>query len=579
MTSPPPIPVKPSSLATYTPPQTYSSTEHDDPFADQIGSVPLKKVSGNGYSSFVDDEAYYNQSIGKDVESGATKSKKCCPWPWWGYLLLSLGLLAAIIGFSVLGVKTAQANSVDNVVASPSTTPSSVVSDSTGISQATLPATIRTSSLVQSTQSLQSMQATPSASPLASASSTVYTAYTPSADAYIKPFVLGSKAFPTTNPAKDFSVTLGEFGDVGPLLGDYGASFMHTVPDCFTPSLPSATKPGEWMFIYSEAENRRSLGPKPFPENQRYFEPSSGGGWPITIFGGRNESDPSILNGGAWLMSVHRNPSLGGTNLIGFWHSQDHIFKNGITNAAGEAWKSIGVAYSDDDGVTWKLPKSLDEKVPDGVILEGVGMKPDDPAYGGIGDHAVMWDWKQQHWVCLFKEQLRIGVAISKDAEAKPGSWYKYRGSPQQVVPNWVETQPREWNGDGIGGSWTPLPDLYSVPGANPGCHWNTHLEKWICIWNTWNDTKISPDYVPNSLYISQSDDLLNWDIPKLLVTPKCPSSKAWHATVISAEGGSDWGGRDATLYYSDCWTSDTKEGRYADGRLWVSRSVRFDRV
>lgn len=99
----------------------------------------------------------------------------------------------------------------------------------------------------------------------------------------------------------------------------------------------------------------------------------------------------------------------------------------------------------------------------------------------------------------------------------------------------------------------------------------------WVAIWNSWNTT--DPTITPNSLYIATSLDGLHFSTPRVLVTPKCKNSKAWHATVISAEGGSEYAGKRAKLYHSDCWTQDTGVGIYKDGREWVERDIEFERA
>lgn len=182
-------------------------------------------------------------------------------------------------------------------------------------------------------------------------------------------------------------------------------------------------------------------------------------------------------------MFVARHPVKGGSNLVGFYHSQDHVFgdptkKNGtvITDAAGEAWKNVGVAYSSDDGVTWK---------DGGIVLSSFVPKPETPTWGGLGDFGAIWDWKASHWKVYFKEQQRLGVAVSTDPDAKPGSFYKWRwlgaSGSQPDVSEWPagtkEPPGPEWESPGLGGVYTGLPGLNDIPGANPGLHWNTYLQ------------------------------------------------------------------------------------------------------
>lgn len=75
-----------------------------------------------------------------------------------------------------------------------------------------------------------------------------------------------------------------------------------------------------------------------------------------------------------------------------------------------------------------------------------------------------------------FKEQQQIGVAISVDPDAKPGTFYKWRfmGSASEVpvATDWPfkattntsvpEPPSAEWQSPGLGGVYTGLPDVAS---------------------------------------------------------------------------------------------------------------------
>jgi hypothetical protein len=172
-------------------------------------------------------------------------------------------------------------------------------------------------------------------------------------------------------------------------------------------------------------------------------------------------------------MAVARHPIKGGRSLVGFYHAQDHLYNGSMTDPAGEAWKFVGVAYSDDEGETWS---------DGGIVLSSFVPKPEVPAWGGLGDFGAVWDWRAQHWKCYFKEQQRLGVAISTDPDARPGSFFKWRwlgaSGTMPDVSDWpagtMEPPGAEWESPGIGGVYTGLPGLNDVPGSNPGIHWNT---------------------------------------------------------------------------------------------------------
>ncbi len=324
------------------------------------------------------------------------------------------------------------------------------------------------------------------------------------------------------------------------------------------------------MFIYCEATNRRSLGPSPFPEFQTQWEPRKPSGWPGMIFGGK-ASSAEWTNGGKWLMSVAYRPDSAPGGMIGFYHAQDHRFANGeVTNAAGKAYKTVGVAYSEDYGRTF---------VDGGLILFGVGGKPFEPAWGGVGDQYVLWDWQQQHWKMYFKEGYRLGVAISTDPRGAPGTWWKWNGREGEPVPQWRRGEPRPagYDSPGLQGGYTGLPGLWEVPGSNPHVHWNTLLQKWVMVWNSWASDKVNGP----SLYISASVDGLNWEKPRSLVRPRCSGSTAWHGTVISREGGSEFAGASGRLYHSDCWRKHgfNLDKQWNDYRDWVSRTINFERM
>lgn len=88
-------------------------------------------------------------------------------------------------------------------------------------------------------------------------------------------------------------------------------------------------------------------------------------------------------NGGKWFMHVQRHPTRP-WELIGFYHAQDNYWPR--TCAACACWKSIGIASSYDDGITW---------VDKGQIITSGEPRPrdDQPKFGGNGDFGVVWDW------------------------------------------------------------------------------------------------------------------------------------------------------------------------------------------
>ena len=59
-----------------------------------------------------------------------------------------------------------------------------------------------------------------------------------------------------------------------------------------------------------------------------------------------------------------------------------------------------------------------------GQILT-VGTKPTSPAWSGIGDFDVVWDWQQERWF-MVTSHLRGAVSYHKGATAQ--SWRKWDG-------------------------------------------------------------------------------------------------------------------------------------------------------
>jgi hypothetical protein len=165
-------------------------------------------------------------------------------------------------------------------------------------------------------------------------------------------------------------------------------------------------------------------------------------------------------------------------------------------------------------------------------------------------------------------------MAISRDPDARPGSFWKYAG------PNFGFTHP------GLGGvgfavgagqnpdgslRWGTQRGLSLRAGANPGIHFNVFLNKWVMIWQHWED---------NNMYISTNTDVSNpdgWETPRFLLgsidAPGEGLRRAWHPTVVCEGGGSSWcPGNTGRLYYSDRWRAGS------DRRDFVSRTITFSR-
>ena len=280
-----------------------------------------------------------------------------------------------------------------------------------------------------------------------------------------------------------------------------GYPHMAWYPDGHISVLPNGN---EYIMFWAEFESHRSVGTTQFVDGQYALQPST------AVFGSRGNFD-TYDNGGSWLMSVLRKPN--SNDLIGFYHAEDHWYPHTTNDIA---WKSIGVTYSNDNGITWETGKQ---------IITSYNSKPATPTWGGTGDCCVVWDHINSRWLCYYQEQT-ISMAISYDPVGATGTWKKYN--------------PSGFTEDGLGGWQSPLPGLSSVPGGNPSVHWNTYLNKWVMVWHGWS---------PANIYISVSTNGINWDTPKMIIVSE-QGGRAWYPTIIGVTDVE--AGQVAKIYYAD---------------------------
>jgi hypothetical protein len=282
----------------------------------------------------------------------------------------------------------------------------------------------------------------------------------------------------------------------------------------FMPSL----EPGYPYVMFSPGyASWRLMGDGPAPEAMRELSPAK------PVLGGELTEDV-WYNGGAWLLNVFR---VDGHNLIGFPHVEyrDPAIKPGQPH---QAWKSMAVTYSSDNGRTW---------TPFEQILTSDKPVPDPVTWGGVGDAGIIYDADAARWRAYYSA-YRMTVAESYDAKGRPGTWTKYYdGSFSQP---------------GLGGlsgpkSW--LRSLDEVPGAAPAVHWNTYVRRWIMVFHS---------YIDKNIYISSSIDGITWIKPRLLIE-RIPGDKrkAWFPTIVG-DTSDKIAGQTATLYYLDINANET---------------------
>lgn len=270
---------------------------------------------------------------------------------------------------------------------------------------------------------------------------------------------------------------------------------------------PSGDSRYPFMIIYPGYANYRLLGTSRFLEDMKVVSPVE------PIFGGEKAAD-TWDNGGQWFLSVHRLES---GRLVGFTHAEYHGYPN-LFNQPQKGWFSTAVAYSDDNGASWRSGGQI-------ITSEQPPPPRNKVEFGGIGNPGVVYDGANKRWL-LYHSEYRLRVAMSTDPLGQQGSWRKYY--------NGAFSQP------GLRGVSTPLKCLDRVPGTVPAVHWNTYLNKWVMLYH---------GYQNKSIFIAASDDGLNWDCPRLLVQNNGRGWRAWYPTLVG-DVTDKVAGQRAHLYY-----------------------------
>jgi len=180
--------------------------------------------------------------------------------------------------------------------------------------------------------------------------------------------------------------------------------------------------------------------------------------------------------------------------------------------------RSIAIAYSQDNGITW---------IKIGEILK-LG-PPKDGKNEGIGNFDVVWDWQQHRWF-LVAEQLTVAVSSKIDAHIDSWKW-------------WTGTK---FDGKvGVTQCFTDLKKRKLPSGKNPSIHWNRFIHQWIMTWEGYD----------GEVYVTSNTQLrlTGWAYPRCLV--KKNERKSQHncyPTLVTENLGDKLGGHAMFLYWRE---------------------------
>lgn len=272
-------------------------------------------------------------------------------------------------------------------------------------------------------------------------------------------------------------------------------------------------KGDKWQMFWAEAVDVMTEAGTPWPEDHVGSLRSTN-----AVFGKGFSSIHNCNENGSWFIGIHQHGAPG--HYIGFFHGESHWSNDGV------AFKTIGVAYSDDYGKNWH------DAAP---ILTDDDPKGETEGWTGLGDGCVIWDQANKRYLCYYQSDVGYGkaalcMAASYDPEGASGTWKKWDGKDFTLEGYNATTT--------LGGKNIEIPNLERSPGANPSVMWNTYLNKWVMAYHTWN----------NSIVISTSEDAINWEAPKTLIFEY--NSRNWYPNLIS-EDGDLIGGKEIRLYYA----------------------------
>lgn len=237
-----------------------------------------------------------------------------------------------------------------------------------------------------------------------------------------------------------------------------------------------------------------------------------------------NNPTQNFTDGGQWFIGVHELKS---GKIAGFFHAESHW------KGQSCAYKSIGVAYSEDLGKTWTKGDK---------ILSGTDPRPETSANDGrsygLGDGCVVYNKERESWICYYSgycpngSDFMITMAESKDPEGKAGTWKKWDGTDFTVEGCNQSTS--------LGGPNYAIDGLKAFHGGNPSVMYNTYLEKWIMVYHSWQ----------RAIIYSESVDGINWSKAETMISKEMEPGGSMYPNFIGIDGDTE-GGKQIRVYYS----------------------------
>ena len=271
---------------------------------------------------------------------------------------------------------------------------------------------------------------------------------------------------------------------------------------------------GRYVCFWGEKYSYRTMADTPYPEKHISMVQVAN-----RVFGQGINDVEGFSDGGGWLTGVY---PLKDGRMAGFFHAESHW----RGNSGGHAYKSIGVAYSSDGGVTWTKGDK---------ILNVDYLKPQSPQWSGLGDGCVVFNSARNQFICYYSandgSDYKICMAVSDDPAGASGTWKKWDGVGFTGTGYDSATD--------MGGKDVSIVGLRSVAGANPSVMWNKYRQKWIMVYASWS--KI--------LVMSFSEDGITWSNP-IEIIGKNFSEAAGYPNLISSSGDAE-GAKIVHLYYA----------------------------